>query len=419
MNRRQFVSSGLAMTGAALSGNNRGICAPTKGDDLAEHSSREALSSARPSEEAAPEPTAVRLRNLSRPLAITMWDFSWLERRWPGAGYEDWDRALDELVERGYDAVRIDAYPHLIEANSGATWELIPVWSTQDWGSPAKNRVQVQPALNQFIRKCAERKLRVALSTWFRHDPDQTLMRIRSPEDMGRIWNAALDSIAREGLLPNVLYVDLCNEWPLDVWAPFLPKGFMRASTENTDWMKRAIQVVRTAHPEMDYTFSQTTEFDTWRQQDVSMLDFMEPHIWMAAAPGYYEEVGYNYERFDLRGYANLVDNAKRVYLQRQDHWNSQLKASIEMCAEWSRATDKPLITTECWGLVDYKDWPLLEWDWIKDLCELGVRTAARTGRWVAIATSNFAGPQFRGMWRDAEWHRKMTSLIHSSPIRL
>ena len=21
--------------------------------------------------------------------AVTMWDFSWLERRWPGAGYED------------------------------------------------------------------------------------------------------------------------------------------------------------------------------------------------------------------------------------------------------------------------------------------------------------------------------------------
>jgi hypothetical protein len=164
-----------------------------------------------------------------------MWDFSWLERRWPGAGYEDWHRALGELVERGYDAVRIDAYPHLIAANSGATWELIPAWSTQDWGSPPRT-----------VCRC-----------------------------------------------------------------------------------------------------------------------------------------------------------------------------SIEMCAEWSPTTDKPLITTECWGLVDYKDWPLLEWDWIKDLCELGVRTAAKTGRWVAIATSNFAGPQFRGMWRDAEWHRKITSLIHSSPIRL
>jgi len=32
---------------------------------------------------------------------------------WSGAGYEDWDRALDELAERGYDAARIDAYPHL------------------------------------------------------------------------------------------------------------------------------------------------------------------------------------------------------------------------------------------------------------------------------------------------------------------
>jgi len=49
------------------------------------------------------------------PLAITMWEFSWLERKWPGAGYEDWDKALSELVDRGYDAIRIDAFPHLID----------------------------------------------------------------------------------------------------------------------------------------------------------------------------------------------------------------------------------------------------------------------------------------------------------------
>lgn len=61
-----------------------------------------------------------RLREIQRPLAITMWDFSWLERRWPGAGYEDWDLVLDELIRRGYDAVRIDAYPHLVSANPSA-----------------------------------------------------------------------------------------------------------------------------------------------------------------------------------------------------------------------------------------------------------------------------------------------------------
>jgi hypothetical protein len=77
----------------------------------------------------------------------------------------------------------------------------------------------------------------------------------------------------------------------------------------------------------------------------------------------------------------------------------------------------KPLITTECWSLVDYKDWPLLKWDWIKDLCETGVRTAAGTGRWAAMATSNFCGPQFRGMWRDAGWHRRMTQVIRSARL--
>jgi len=94
-----------------------------------------------------------------------MWEFSWLERRWPGAGYGNWDLALDQLVLRGYDAIRIDAYPHLLAAQPNASWELIPCWSAQDWGSPALNRVQVQPNLNQFLRKCADRNLRVALST--------------------------------------------------------------------------------------------------------------------------------------------------------------------------------------------------------------------------------------------------------------
>ncbi len=366
----------------------------------------------------ATQAAGARLRSIRRPLAITMWDFSWLERRWPGAGYENWDFALDELVLRGYDAIRIDAYPHLVAASSNATWELIPCWSTQDWGSPAKNRVQVQPALNQFIRKCADRKLRVGLSTWFRHDPAETLMRIRNPEDHGRIWKVTLDSIAQDGLLPHILYVDLCNEWPLDVWAPFLPKGFKRTSAENAGWMKQAIQVVRSAYPDLDYTFSQTSEFDEWKQQDVSSLDFMEPHIWMAQGPGYYDEVGYHYERFDPIGYENLVNNAKRVYMQKRDYWDSKMKERIEMCAEWSRAASKPLITTECWSLVDYKDWPLLEWDWLKGLCELGLRTAAATGRWVAIATSNFTGPQFAGMWRDVDWHRRMTEIIHSAAVK-
>ena len=76
-----------------------------------------------------------------------------------------------------------------------------------------------------------------------------------------------------------------------------------------------------------------------------------------------------------------------------------------------------PLITTECWGIVDYKDWPLLKWDWVKDLCALGAQRAAWTGQWLAIATSNFCGPQFVGMWRDKEWHQQLTHTIKTAEI--
>jgi hypothetical protein len=36
----------------------------------------------------------------------------------------------------------------------------------------------------------------------------------------------------------------------------------------------------------------------------------------------------------------------------------------------------------------------------------------------MAIATSNFCGPQFVGMWRDVEWHQKLTEVIKSAPIK-
>jgi hypothetical protein len=355
--------------------------------------------------------------HVKRPLAITMWDFSWLERRWPGAGYEDFGQALDELKARGYDAVRIDAYPHLIEAGADKTWELLPQWNQQDWGAPARCRVQVQPALNQFIQACAQRGLSVGLSTWFRQDTGDTRMAIRTPRHLGMAWKAALDTIAAAGLLKHILYVDLCNEFPLDVWAPFAPQGLLRTSPEGVRWMREPIELLRESYPQLAYTFSFTSEYETWKQQDVSMLDFLELHLWMTHFTDFYKQVGYNYERFDSKGYENLALKGEKLYRERPPFWNQKLREGVLWAADWSRASGKPLITTECWSVVDYKDWPLLTWDWIKDLCETGVTTAASTARWAAIGSSNFCGPQFRGMWRDVAWHRRMTGVIHNARL--
>ncbi|MCL6459529.1 MAG: hypothetical protein K6T85_16140 [Gorillibacterium sp.] len=46
----------------------------------------------------------------------------------------------------------------------------------------------------------------------------------------------------------------------------------------------------------------------------------------------------------------------------------------IDRAAKWAVKANKPLMTTECWGIVDWKDGPLLHWDWIMELTELGVK---------------------------------------------
>ncbi len=64
-----------------------------------------------------------------------------------------------------------------------------------------------------------------------------------------------------------------------------------------------------------------------------------------------------------------------------------------------------------------YRDWPMADWDWMMDVCAAAVERAAATGRWAAICTSNFCGPQYHGMWRDIGWHRRLTDLIKSAAI--
>jgi hypothetical protein len=54
-----------------------------------------------------------------------------------------------------------------------------------------------------------------------------------------------------------------------------------------------------------------------------------------------------------------------------------------------------------------------------KDFIKTTSAAVASTGQWVAIATSNFCEPQFKGMWDDIEWHRRLTDIIKNSAINI
>jgi hypothetical protein len=357
------------------------------------------------------------------PRAITMWEFSWIERRWPGAGYEDWDRALDELKQRGYNAVRIDPFPHLLAADPHKTWTLWPEWNTQMWGSPDVNRIVLLPALFEFIGKCRDRGIKVGLSTWYRKDDADTRMTITSPEVMAANWIKTLDLISGAGLIDSILYTDLCNEWPGEDWAPFMKPHMSYGEWDNPaslDYMRTAIALVRAKYPAMPLLFSVASgNMQSFLDHDLHDFDLLDPHIWMAQQYGgeFYRLAGYAYERFDPKGYTSLSLKAEDVYRARPAYWQNGLVKAIDAFAEVSRKIKMPLITTECWAVVDYKDWPLLKWDWVKDLCAIGARRAASSGRWLAVATSNFCGPQFAGMWRDVEWHQQLTQQIKSADV--
>ncbi len=360
-------------------------------------------------------------QNLERPLAITMWDFSWLERRWPGAGYEDWDRALDELVERGYDAIRMDAYPHLIAADPEGEWEILPPWNQQIWGSPARIRLRrILPSLVEFLGKCATRNLRVGLSTWFQNDVTEARRGIASPSAHAEIWRKTLEAIQRAGCLDTLLYVDFCNEWPFECWAPFFPQNkeswFSEASRE---WMRESVNLLRASFPGIPLTYSLSREIvsDEYKDRDFGFLDFLEPHQWMAGHSDFYERVGYKYDRFDSASYEALVRHGERLYRSDEPYWKGRLTAGLDALVAWSRAAERALITTEGWAVVDYKDWPGLDWGWVKELNAWAVETVAASGRWAAICTSNFCGPQFHGMWRDVAWHQRLTGIIHSAAL--
>ena len=360
--------------------------------------------------------------NAKHPRAIAMWDFSWLERRWPGAGFEDWDQALDELAERGYDAVRIDAYPHLIAADAQRSWLLKPQWDTQDWGAPTLVRVQVIPALYEFIGKCRDRGIKVGLSTWFREDEHNVRSRVRTADNLADIWRTTLTGIKDAALLDNILYVDLSNEWPGHVWSPLKASPELQswADTRSLLWMRTAIARVRAAFPDIPLLFSTDNDrVEDFANHDIRFMDGIEQHMWMVGENNdeFYKLVGYKYQRFSQAGYHNLQLKGAHIYAERPDYWNRLLTDKIARLAKAAQRAKQPLMTTECWAIVDYKDWPMLPWDWVKAVCELGTLSASATGQWVALATSNFCGPQFRGMWRDVEWHRRLTGTIKTGAI--
>jgi len=217
--------------------------------------------------------------------------------------------------------------------------------------------------LIEFLRACAARKLKVALSSWFWKDSCGVRRLIRTLVKMARIWNVTLEIIRAEGLLHMLLFVNLCNEWPGISCAPFFvnqPPELIWGgwhTAPSMQWLTESVRLVRAAFRRIPPTYSFNPNSAHAANADLAFLDLFEPHIWIAECNGgeCYREVGHEFPLADPRGSYARQAKADKTYAACLGCWQNLVTTEIRTYSEVSRRHRNPRVTTKCWGAIDYK----------------------------------------------------------------
>lgn len=387
-------------------------------------------------------PSPSLIRRLKHPVAIAMWDFSWLQRRHPGGGFERWEQVLDELVERGYNAIRIDAFPHLLALPGRKLAELITFPGDPNcrlWGNDVDITVNPRTALVEFLTACQKRDVYVELSTWLNGATG-------TPEVMGfeglvKVWEETIDFLEVQGLMKNILFVDLLNEYPY--WNNFnwLKQQAVAAGgqpgvkldtanihiQDNRDvgltaggrqyyreFSTRLLQHFRARYPQYGFALSISVNWDFFHPEtclDMEAMDVLDAHVWFA----------HNtlIQPFNMGGARKLTpDQRRQKYSKLKDIWAAKqaeltawMSESINAFAALGRKTGAVVGNTEGWGCVGWDEVEGLDWDFIKQSAEVAVGLALAAD-YKFICTSNFTHPHFRTLWQDVEWHQRITARI-------
>jgi len=371
-------------------------------------------------------------------LAIAMWDFSWLTRMTgEEAEYRNWDDVLDGLVERGYNCVRIDAFPHLVEAQlngvAGNAITILPEPVSAQWGNSVPVTVDPKTSLRDFMSKAQERNLKVGLSSWFNPDSLDLRSTLRTSQDFARAWGETLKFLEDEGVSDSIVWVDLCNEFPFSGWATgvhqdifgtklsvvsdvrFFGRWTNDALHKTQTHIDQSIEALRQRFPDYKYTYSYMyISRKNFYRLNYKNFDVVEPHVWLT------DRLMFGWSSLGFLSMAQLPMGeyihskvAPYVFGWARKYWLSMLDKHMSELSEWSIREGMPLYTSEGWATVMYGGVSDSQqhWCWVKEICEAAVYMAIDKG-WVGICTSNFSQPHFKGMWEDVEWHQSLTKAI-------
>ncbi|MBQ0753954.1 MAG: cellulase [Gammaproteobacteria bacterium] len=363
-------------------------------------------------------------------LAMACWSHDWLLRRdMLGGEYSSLGRVLDELAARGYNALRVDAFPHLIGSRSdGVVLDRFQITS-------GRAPVDIQPRkyLLELATLAKARNIRLWLTSAFLQDSQSCRSFVRRPRDFVDVWSQTLSALEQQGLLDTVVAVDFCHEFtdPETTHGAFRslfhahPRSLM---ARLADWSKEAELAVeaylqevprtlKALFPSVAFGVSATRQVELrLRKLDTSELDFIDSHLWLDDDPAIsllsatpLAHTGGRLGRGLQTRIAGLAWRARGTF------WVRSIEQRIEGAAEFARI--RRLQSVIGGGFVHLASEQQADWRWVKQVSESVLKASLAQGV-STIVTAHQARPQSPRLWADIDWHRDMTKLIIDHPPR-
>jgi len=365
-----------------------------------------------------------------RRLTLAMWDQAFLLRHIPGGSFEDYDQVLDEAIERGYNTLRLDPLPQLLDLTHPERLISFPdpkspympwCWNTAVEGP-------VGEWLVEFMEKMLQHRLNYTLSAWwFTGDSGHNRFPAESKiptthKEAAELWVTLLHEWQSRFGFEGLVYVDLANEVPY-----FLP-GFLERFKQITGagWGDQA----RFSSSQVAFLKQELDESLGWMQSEFPSLRFtasIHGDIRWLDVPTPFDCLDVHfYSDMDPRwvNRTHFHDYMSRLFTDNSWHkgfsdrcmvtskvigpmLRARQRAILSSFAGWSAQQGMPLTTSESWSSWYYIDSPDLDWGWLLDWAEWSVEDAIDFKMW-GWTPHNYVQPQFSN-WKDVRWHRRLT----------
>ena len=366
-------------------------------------------------------------------LAITCWDYAWPLGRDYGTVPGAVEARLDEAVARGFNAVRLDPYPHLVATPANSVHldrcEILTEPDPRRGLPGGAHTVPIRKALRRVLDAAAERDLALWFSGFFVPDSRARRSFVRRPGDFVDVWAETLDLVDRWGHLDRVVAVDFCHHFPFPPWSHgALRRVFGQAphrslpdrwrpeqEAEVERYLLEVPRALRAHFPNLRVGLSAAAGHSEYlRQLDTSELDFLDFGLWLDDDPRFRLATGADLPVPGLLG-RRLGPLRGALLSATGEHWRGRVYDLLNRRLAFARIRRLQPVLGEGWLLpaASPEQWPAA---WARFSEALVARAVADGVQ--ALTPTSLATPNHPWLWDESDWLAHLNHLILTGPGR-